>query len=653
MSYEQAFRSFAIDPTERFLFAGDISGRLYVIDIDSFEPIVAVQAHAGVIERVAVHPSLPYLGTLAADHTLVLWRYEGSTVTKIHEIDLRKIAVQNPVSYGFPSVPTVEGIALSFHPEKRRALTRNALGAPLELSFDDEQWETLWCHGYAVRDEPADTTEIRYVDGDRRVLFATNRGTIKVIDPARLEAPVFEWSFDRETIHELLHVGGTHYLVPSDGRRIHRIDISGAAPDVNGPIIARDEIESIADAHRSGRAYVASFDRHVYEIDTETCTVKRVVLRTPFKLRWMRCLQRMPSILIVQCRNGALYKVDLEKKSLVGALRETPAALWSGVTLPNGDVVIAGEGSELLKLQPSRPGDRDRSSGTVPYVARWISTSGDPGFYTKRVCYHRPTASVLLGRTDGRVHALGPRGERVVVDLGSPIRDLATSDVGHVAFAVTEDGRAHRIDLEAGVVTAQFQTAEQPLWSLAYNGARELLVVSERYGTHTFLDARTMKVVETVQNAARAKRMRWLDDDTLAFVIVGNVYKLDLASGECGTLFEGRLNTVEDFALDPRRRYFAHVGYYRELALYEYGTFAHLSTTNIDMDYPKGLLWLEHPEGALDSSSSSSGYPFELVVFGRSGVARRYKVHNNCLVAVGAMNEPSYPPPRAGVEVLA
>jgi WD40 repeat protein len=642
MSYERSYRAYALESTERFLYAGDIGGRLRVIDVDSFTITAELQAHGGVIERMAAHPTLPYFATLCADQTIGIWRHEGATVTRVHLIDLRTIEPENAEDYSFLQTAHSESIALNFHPTERRFLSRNAIGAPCEVVFDDEAWRTSWCHGYPRDGGMSETISIHYLP-DGRVAFTTNAGTVRVIrvgDAAQRATPDFEFTSEYgQAIHELCQVDGLVYLAPSDGRHIVRFDFSGKTPPLVGPLITRDDVETISHCPATGRTFATSFDRNVYEIDPETCAAKRIAVRTPFKLRWHSVLKREPSTMIVQCRNGSLYKLDLRRKSVTAALREGPNALWSGVALPGGDVVIAGEGSSVLRL--SRNG-REPSTEATSYRATWEVTGANPGAYTKRAVYHAPTDTILLGRTDGQLRALGPKGDRLVAELGSPVRDVATNAEGHIAYVATEDGTAHRIDLETSKVTATFRTEEEPIWAIAVNPERHLMAVSERYASLLLVDTRTMKKTGEIKKAPRAKRMKWLDKDTLIFSRSTILYRLNVETGDCTSLIQEVLNTVEDFAWDPERRYFAAIGYHREISLYDMRSFEHFHTTTFDMDYPKGLIWL---------NDRASGRPSELLVHGRSGVARRYIVHNNVLVPDGVLNEPTKADLTAGVIV--
>ena len=640
MSYERSYRSYAIEPTERFLFAGDIGGRLRVVDIDTFAVIDEVQAHAGVIERVEMHPTLPYLATLCADQSIGVWRVDGEKLTRLHDINLRRIPPENADEYTFLQTPHSESLALGFHPTRRSFVSRNATGAPMEIVFDDETWETSWCRGYLCSGWMTETISIGYMP-DGRIRMTTNRGEMRVFHPSRRADPDFLFTSETgQSLHEPCHLGGLVYLVPTDARHVLRFDFSGTPTTLIGPNIARDDVETVFRCATTNRTFATSFDRNVYEIDPETCEKKGVVLRTPFKLRWHGCLARDPSTMIVQCRNGSLYKANLDTKTVTAVLREGPNALWSSVALPGGDVVVAGEGSSILRLTPR---GKDSATQTACYEAKWESTGAQAGAYTKRAAYHLPTNTVYFGRTDGEIRALGPKGERRVMDLGSPVRDLAVTEAGHIGFAVTEDGTAHRIDLETGQVCATFHgPSDEPLWALAYNPVRKLLAVVERYGSITMLDSTTMAVANEMKGAPRAKRMRWISDDALVFGRSTVLYKLDVRTGECTSLIEEHLNTIEDFAWDAQRKYFAAIGYQREISIFDFETFAHLHTTTFDMDYPKGLLWLNDP---------TSGHPYELLVHGRSGVVRRYLVHNNVLVPAGPLNEASVASKTAGVTV--
>ncbi|RYZ36044.1 MAG: hypothetical protein EOO71_33280 [Myxococcaceae bacterium] len=55
--------------------------------------------------------------------------------------------------------------------------------------------------------------------------------------------------------------------------------------------------------------------------------------------------------------------------------------------------------------------------------------------------------------------------------------------------------------------------------------------------------------------------------------------------------------------------------------------------TGFDLDYPKGLLWMP-------ANRAEGAHPNEFVVFGRTGVLRRYWAHDGRLHSMGQVDAP-------------
>lgn len=83
-------------------------------------------------------------------------------------------------------------------------------------------------------------------------------------------------------------------------------------------------------------------------------------------------------------------------------------------------------------------------------------------------------------------------------------------------------------------------------------------------------------------------------------------------------------NTIEDFAWDDTGRFLAACTYARRVHVFDLATWAELDVTGFDLDFPKGLLWLAPGRAA-------GAHPYEFVVFGRSGLAYGYRVHDERL----------------------
>ena len=143
-------------------------------------------------------------------------------------------------------------------------------------------------------------------------------------------------------IHWFEHVSAGEYLVASDSCFVARLDIeSSADPLVSAPF-TRDDLEHVTYNPTSGRSFVSSFDRTIYEIDPKTCVVIGPVCHLPFKARWLASMTREPSTLVVQVRNGGLYKYNVETGACLGIIKETPEALWTEARIPKPQEVRPG-----------------------------------------------------------------------------------------------------------------------------------------------------------------------------------------------------------------------------------------------------------------------------------------------------------------------
>jgi hypothetical protein len=633
--------AFAIDPRERYAFAGNLNGELLKIDLDTFSIVEELRVSVGDIEGIDVHPELPYVAALSGDKTLAICKYDENHIEIVHSLRLRDTVAENAVRLPEAHKPLSQAIA--FHPHERRLLTRSP-GSATEVAFDDTKCEVLWCHEYFVDStgSAVDLAYIRYLPGG--LIFCSSGAGLVVVDPARRDEPLLRWVYDDQTIHCAEHIEGDEYLLASDSRRVFRFDVSGKKPPKIGPFIARDHVERLSYNPVSGRAYVSSFDRNVREFDPNTLESKGVVVETPFKLRWLYSLRRAPSVMVIQCRNGALFKVDLNTKEVLGVIKETPNALWSAASPDPSRVYVAGEGAEVLEISAA---GEDKMARQTHLEAQWLTFAGDPGRFTKRMIAHPQTGALLLGRSDGDVVVATSRNSKVLTNLGAAVRDLAAPPEGLEFYAVCEDGRAHRVELETGRVLASCTTPnDEPFWALAYNHARRLLAVIERHGELHLLDAETMTIRKSIPGAANTKRMRWVDDDRLLLNLKSSVFELNVNLGTFENVIPQRVNTVEDFGWSEDRRFFVLVHYHCQVELFDFKTFAQLDTRAIDMDLPHGMHWLS-------PRRTGQAYPYEFLVFGRSGVVHRYRVHNDLIIGMDPANrEMSKPISDKGLRVV-
>jgi WD40 repeat protein len=644
MSYVRKINAFGLDPSEKYAVAGNLNGELLFVDVDSFTIAREGRVCAGSIEGVDVHARAPYVAAIGSDKSLVLCKYEGASFRVVHSIDLRPIVAENE-SYRFvpPAFPMSQAVA--FHPTERRVLSRNMSGATFEVAFDDTHYEVTWCRGYFEQPDGSayDVAYVRYLN-DTGLVFCSGRAGLVVVDPKRREEPIYRWKYDDQNIHSAEHVRGSTYLLSSDSRRVFSFDASLATEPRVGPFVCRDHMERIHYNKTSRRAFCSSFDRNVHEIDVDTLESKGVVVRTPFKLRWLQTLERAPSKMIIQCRNGALYKVDLATKKVEGVIKETPNALWSAATPDAKHVYVAGEGPEVLRITATH---EDPARSETALRSEWVDLGGDRGCFTKRMIVHPKNGALVLGRSNGDVRVSDGRASRLLTNLGSAVRDLAASPSAWVLYAACEDGRAHKIDLETGRTLATLETTnDEPFWSLAYNPARDVLAVSERHGDLLLCDGGDLSVVHRVAGTSNTKRLRWYDDDRLLFNNGSSLFELRVDTGDVACVVPHQGNTIEDYAWSHDGRYFALVTYHATLAVFRMPGFEPVHATPTDMDFPHGLAWL-------DPARAPGSFPYEILTFGRSGVARRFRLHGERLMPLADANrELSAPVVADGISVV-
>lgn len=398
----------------------------------------------------------------------------------------------------------------------------------------------------------------------------------------------------------------------------------------------RDHLERVDYNQRSGRAFASSFDRCIYEICPETCESLGVVLKTPMKCRWLVTLDREPDTLIAQCRNGALYKMSLSARSITGVIKKTPNALWCGLTNLDGSITLAGDGSEVISLHSQK---NNSVSGQNQYKTDWVELGYNPGVYTKRMALDLSSGDVLHARTDGQVLRWDGVTISLVIHHPSPLRDIAISVDSMNFWTATEDGCVYRCTMTGDVKASFTSPRAEPVWALAYNSERNLLCVSEREGALSVLDADSLSCLAELQGFRRTKRMRWINNDRLWAVSLSSIREVDFVRNTSTEVIPNQRNTIEDFACSPDGRFVALVTYAQNITLYDLKSLTYMHSISFDMHYPKGIEWID---AGLNT--------YEFIVWGRSGVARNYGVHDGRIIFLETLNDEfSKMVPEAGV----
>jgi outer membrane protein assembly factor BamB len=616
--------TFCVDAHERWAFAGTFSGQIVIVDIDTFTVMDEVQAHAGTVIAMAAHPKLPYVACLSMDRTVSIWRYSDTgrlfPVTTCSIRDVRPSNDEGTVGFVQSNSQTI-----AFHSTRSRLVTRSGNAGVLELDFDDDGTiSVVRCvrlHG------DMDVVTARYDRDTDRVLSGDGDGTVVLSEDGRVVA---RWQVADRSVHWFEHLGGATYLLASDACLVARLDVDRGDGVSLGPPFTRDDLEQVTYNPVSGRAFAASFDRNVYEVDPHTLASTGVVYRAPFKCRWLKSLRRAPAILIVQVRDGGLHKVDLDSGRALAVIKDTPDALWTAVGVPGGRILLAGEGETVVRLEMSGL----TNSGRKPVFsgARYPVPALRPGAYTKRMVYQPSTGRLVLGRTDGDV-VVGRDGIfRRLAALGAAVRDMAVAPEGAALFVACEDGRGYKLDLDTGKTLLSYAAPHgKALWALAYNPARDLVAFLERNGTLSVLDAGDFTPVMTDVATSRAKRAKWLGADRLLYAHSEELRELDVRTGATRARVTHAGNTIEDFIWDAGQNYLVLICYTCMVHLYDFQSGQLLSAVPDQLDYSKGLLWV-------DTAVDPRLYPLDFLTFGRSGTAHHFRVHDEKILALGPVS---------------
>lgn len=612
--------SFCIDKDEAWIFSGDVGGRLSAIGVDDFSVSHSVQACAGTISAVAAHPSLPYIAALGMDQLVSVWRTDPSgALTLLFSLSLRDIKCDNDTEEYLPV--TTQSQALAFHPTSKRLATRSGNGGLLELEFDENGHKILSCTRI---DEVFDLVTLRYAADSEKILSGFAGGHAALSEHGKV---LRRWTLDREDVHWFEHISAQTYLIASDSRRAIRLDLSESAEPLMGEPFALDDVEHVTYNRTSQRAFASSFDRNIHELDPRTCAKTRVAFSAPFKCRWIKTLERAPSIMIVQCRNGGLYKVDLENSRALAVLKSTPDALWTAVKTPEKTLLLAGEGQALTELHPQdASGAHHRRTG---FTIRKIPLDTDSISYTKRMAAQPSSGLIAFARTDGEILIGSAQKSKRLLKLDSAVRDIEFHPEQPLLFACCEDGHVLRIAADTGKILGR-HLSPLPTWSLALNAEANVLAVSERMGSLLFLDSESLRLIDKESSHTYAKRMKWIDRDRLLYVKSTSLWRYDLRRRAAEEFVSPRGSSIEDFSWDPGRRYLVMINYSRNLILSDFESGRTLSTVPDQMDYSKGVLWL-------DADLCRSGYPYEFISFGRGGVPSLFQVHDSKILTLGPL----------------
>lgn len=606
-----------LDATESFLLLGTNSGELLYVDTESLTVLGRTQANVGSIYAVAMHPSQPWAATLGMDCMVCLWDIRDIRSPRlVSRYNMRSVSPWNDLN-PVPIHPS-HSQALCFHPELPRIATRSGNAGVAELEYESGELELRHCtrmHG------PEDVTTVRYLlDGAK--LASGGLGSVVLSEEGLV---INSWRIGDHNVHWFEPLGNEEYLIATDDRRVVRFDFKKDGPTAIGPLITLDDLEHVTFNGTSGRAYVAGFDRNVYEIDPADGSSLGIAYAAPFKMRWIKTLRKQPDTAILQCFDGGVYKVDLRRRQAVAALRQTPPAIWTACDLGKGRLALTGEGDEIVTLEYAYAG------GTRLPVCRKadVARKGETGAVTKRM-QRDADGSLWLGQSSGTLIQCRRPGSRTVARLGSPIRDLAFDNSGKRVLACLENGTFHSIDKASGASLAQWHSDQDlPLWAMAVHPHLNMVAVGERRGRLVFLDTDTADVLRMGPQAERlrVKRAKWLNTDVMLYGFGESMRWYDWRLDEDLPFVEACRNTIEDFIWSEVHGYLVCVTYNTDIVLCDLDSGEKIHMCSDQGDFSKGLAWLPPTE--------EGAYPLDFVTYGRSGTAHLYRVKDNKIYPLG------------------
>jgi hypothetical protein len=127
--------------------------------------------------------------------------------------------------------------------------------------------------------------------------------------------------------------------------------------------------------------------------------------------------------------------------------------------------------------------------------------------------------------------------------------------------------------------------------------------------------------------------MQWAGADELLYGSSDGVFRYTLGDESPQVLVTGMQNTVEDFIWDARRQYLVVICYQCTIGLFDYKTGERLDHVRDQMDYSKGIAWL-------DASVDTRLYPWDFITWGRSGALHHFRIHEERIVALGPLPAP-------------
>lgn len=618
MSWKK-IESFCLDAEEKFLYAANIAGEILKIDPITFDVNSRFQGHGGTISIITSHSSLPYIATRSGGWKVSVWKQElEGELRKLFEIDTLNIHSDSnlhskePLEYGDQ--------ALAFHSTKPLLITRTGEDGLVEIEFDDFHYQVV-SHSCAHEKFPIMTA--RYVVNSNKVLCGTVHGHVFLFEEGKV---LKTWKLADEDIHWFEHYQGETYLIANDARCVIRFNILDEPLPFLGNQFARDDFEHITHDPVTKRTFASSFDRNIYEIDPVTCTSIRVVWQAPYKCRWIRVLKATPNILIVQCRNGGLYKIDTTKSSVISKIKETPDAIWTSERTACGKILAAGEGNRILEFSPYPINDLYQR--LTAFKKLEITLDIAPNSFVKRLIFDEVHQCLILGQSDGKITFFKEREPLYTITLEAAVRDLVIDQNSIFLYVACEDGQLLKILLDEMSIVRTWKS-NFPIWALSLNENKNVIAVSERMGNLVILDTHKLYPVIHESNHRYSKRMKWLNQDILLYGSEECIHKYDLSKSVSLPYIQDTGNSVEDFAWDEEHNYLVLINYNRKVILCDLHSGRVLDSVHDQFDISYGVLWLDR--------YGNNSYPYEFVTFGRAGMLCSYQVYEGCILRNGYM----------------
>lgn len=610
--------SFTVSNDEQYIYAGTISGEILTINTKNFEVLSRTQSHVGKISAMASHTSLPYLATRVGGWRINLWKQDSQGKIKhLFEINLRKLDSNDKTS-----VIEAADQAIAFHSNTSRLVTRSSQNSVVEIEFDESGFQIINCLNVDLN-YPIVT--VRYLVNSHKILVGTSPGKVFLVENGMI---LKIWHLSDEDIHWFEHIGGNTYLVAGDSRQVIQLDTSGSEPPLIGSTFAQDDFEHIAYDRATGEAFASSFDRNIYVIDPLICEPIRILWKAPFKCRWIYILKTHPHTLIVQCRNGGLYKIDTLNSDVIAEIKETPNALWTASKSSDGRIFIAGEGNKFAELKPYDASNLHRRM--TSFLAQQVELKFLSNSYTKRLAVNQKTGMLAFGRTDGEILIYQNGISQPLIQLESAIRDLQFDNQLPFLYVACEDGKLIKLSTSNGSIVNCWHS-ELPIWALALNEDKRILAASEREGKLIFIDLETFLPIKAESSHTYSKRMKWVDENTLLYGSDDRILKYNVLTETSCSYVNNTGNSIEDFAWDNNKKYLAMINYNRRIILCDYLTGNVLDRVYDQIDFSHGIIWI-------DDEINKSGDSNEFFTFGRTGELCFYKVYEDCIVSNGNLD---------------